>query len=119
MYSEAGRVRQENLEQNQPMVQIGQVGNTVLNDSVMISENSQKMCPNCGDTSRLGRKELDEDEARRLGVLEGVPDEEANRIIGRIAKLFKYRTAEMFEGLGGEEGEIHNTIREEGIRAGS
>ena len=48
MYSEAGRVRQENLEQNQPMVQIGQVGNTVLNDSVMISENSQKMCPNCG-----------------------------------------------------------------------
>ena len=48
MYSEAGRVRQENLEQSQPMVQIGQVGNTVLNDSVMITDGGQKTCPSCG-----------------------------------------------------------------------
>lgn len=47
MYSEAGRVRQENLEQSQPMVQIGQVGNTVLNDSVMITDGNQRTCPNC------------------------------------------------------------------------
>lgn len=49
LYSEAGRIRQENLEQSQPMVQIGQVGNTVLNDSVMIADNSQKTCSNCGN----------------------------------------------------------------------
>ena len=48
MFAEAGRIRQENLEQNQPVVQIGQVGNTVLNDSVMISDNSIKTCGNCG-----------------------------------------------------------------------
>ncbi|MAH90721.1 MAG: hypothetical protein CMA11_03030 [Euryarchaeota archaeon] len=49
LYSEAGRIRQENLEQSQPMVQIGQVGNTVLNDSVMIADNSPKTCSNCGN----------------------------------------------------------------------
>lgn len=48
MFAEAGRIRQENLEQNQPVVQIGQVGNTVLNDSVMISDNSNKTCGKCG-----------------------------------------------------------------------
>ena len=48
MYSAAGRVRQENLEQTQPMVQIGQVGNTVLNDSVMITDGGPKTCPSCG-----------------------------------------------------------------------
>ena len=48
MFAEAGRIRQENLEQTQPVVQIGQVGNTVLNDSVMISDNSIKTCGNCG-----------------------------------------------------------------------
>jgi len=47
MYAEAGRIRQENLEQNQPMVQIGQVGNTVLNDSVIIGEEQKSVCSNC------------------------------------------------------------------------
>ena len=51
MYAEAGRIRQEHLEQNQPVVQIGQVGNTVLNDSVMIAESTQKKCVNCGNVA--------------------------------------------------------------------
>lgn len=41
-YAEAGRIRQEHLEQKQPIVQIGQVKNTVLNDSVMITEEEGK-----------------------------------------------------------------------------
>ena len=49
MFSEAGRIRQEHLEQSQPMVQIGQVGNTVLNDSVMIAESTTKTCASCGN----------------------------------------------------------------------
>ena len=48
MYEQAGKIRQEHLEQKQPVVQIGHVGNTVLNDSVMISDNSQQTCKNCG-----------------------------------------------------------------------
>ena len=48
MFAEAGRIRQEHLEQTQPVVQIGQVGNTVLNDSVMISDNTIKTCGKCG-----------------------------------------------------------------------
>ena len=48
MFAEAGRIRQEHLEQAQPVVQIGQVGNTVLNDSVMISDNTVKACGKCG-----------------------------------------------------------------------
>ena len=48
MYEQAGKIRQEHLEQKQPVVQIGHVGNTVLNDSVMISDNSQLTCKSCG-----------------------------------------------------------------------
>jgi uncharacterized OB-fold protein len=33
------------------MVQIGQVGNTVLNDSVMIAESTPKTCASCGNVS--------------------------------------------------------------------
>ena len=51
MYEEAGRIRQEHLEQNQPVVQIGHVGNTVLNDSVMIAESTPKTCNSCGNVS--------------------------------------------------------------------
>ena len=51
MFAEAGRIRQEHLEQNQPVVQIGQVGNTVLNDSVMIADSAHKTCPGCGNTA--------------------------------------------------------------------
>ena len=48
MYEQAGNIRKEHLEQKQPVVQIGHVGNTVLNDSVMISDNSQLACKSCG-----------------------------------------------------------------------
>jgi hypothetical protein len=51
MYEEAGRIRQEHLEQNQPVVQIGHVGNTVLNDSVIIAESTPKTCNSCGNVS--------------------------------------------------------------------
>jgi hypothetical protein len=65
MYEDAGRVRQAHLEkEEQAVVQIGQVGNTVLNDSVMINdgapagpktcwacqsaiEETWAVCPNC------------------------------------------------------------------------
>lgn len=41
MYEDAGRVRQAHLEkEEQAMVQIGQVGNKVLNDSVMVGDSS-------------------------------------------------------------------------------
>lgn len=49
LFAEAGRIRQEHMENSQPMVQIGQVGNTVLNDSVMIADNGKKNCNNCGN----------------------------------------------------------------------
>ena len=54
MYTEAGKIRQEHLENNQPIVQIGQVGDTVLNDSVMISDGSSKSCKNCGNNVEVG-----------------------------------------------------------------
>ena len=56
MYAEAGRIRQEHLEQNQPVVQIGHVGNTVLNDSVMIAESTNRTCVNCGNTAESSWK---------------------------------------------------------------
>ena len=54
MYSEAGKIRQDHLEKSQPMVQIGHVGDTVLNDSVMISDGSSKTCNNCGNNVEVG-----------------------------------------------------------------
>ena len=41
MFAEAGRVRKEHLEDKQPIVNIGKVGDTILHDSVMISEDSE------------------------------------------------------------------------------
>ena len=41
MYAEAGRIRKEHLEDKQPIVKIGKVGDTILHDSVMISEDSE------------------------------------------------------------------------------
>ena len=41
-YEDAGRVRQAHLEKEQAMVKIGQVGNTVLNDSVMVNNEAQE-----------------------------------------------------------------------------
>ena len=43
LYAEAGRIRKEHLENTQPVVQIGKVGDTILHDSVMISEDSEKL----------------------------------------------------------------------------
>ena len=54
MYGEAGKIRQDHLEKSQPMVQIGHVGDTVLNDSVMISDGSSKTCNNCGNNVEVG-----------------------------------------------------------------
>ena len=54
MYGEAGKIRQDHLENSQPMVQIGHVGDTVLNDSVMISDGSSKTCNNCGNSVDVG-----------------------------------------------------------------
>lgn len=52
MFAEAGRIRQAHLEkEEQAMVQIGQVGNTVLNDSVMVAESTPKTCASCGNVS--------------------------------------------------------------------
>ena len=48
MYEEAGRIRQEFLEDSRPVVQIGQLGDTVLNDSVMMTSESGLRCPSCG-----------------------------------------------------------------------
>jgi len=41
MYAEAGRIRKEYLEDIQPLVKIGKLGDTILNDSVMISEDNE------------------------------------------------------------------------------
>lgn len=41
MYAEAGRIRKEYLEDKQPLVKIGKLGDTILNDSVMISEDNE------------------------------------------------------------------------------
>mgnify|MGYP002856890103 CR=1 FL=1 len=41
MYAEAGRIRKEHLEDKQPIVKIGKVGDTILHDSVMISEDNE------------------------------------------------------------------------------
>jgi len=56
MYAEAGRVRSMYLENDQPLVAIGSVGDTILNDSVMMSpsDSTQLNCPSCG-------KEVDAD----------------------------------------------------------
>jgi hypothetical protein len=50
MYAEAGRVRAMHLEKDQPLVSIGSVGDTILNDSVMVShdDSAQRNCPSCG-----------------------------------------------------------------------
>ncbi|MBR96398.1 MAG: hypothetical protein CMA81_06260 [Euryarchaeota archaeon] len=49
LYAEAGRVRQSHLEKDdKPMVQIGQVGNSVVKDSVVMGNTNQStICPNC------------------------------------------------------------------------
>ena len=78
-----------------PAVELARFTAPICKHALFCSENClikwrvAKMCPNCGDTSRLGRKELKEDEARKLGVNEGVPDVEENETIAMIARLSK------------------------------
>ena len=52
LYAEAGRVRQSHLEKDdKPMVQIGQVGNSVVKDSVVMgTTNQSNNCPMCGSS---------------------------------------------------------------------
>jgi hypothetical protein len=66
MFDDAGRVRQAHLEKEEAMVQIGQVGNKVLNDSVMVTDNTAvtasaaattaetNICEMCQNTVEVG-----------------------------------------------------------------
>ena len=58
LFAEAGRVRQNHLEKDdKPVVQIGQVGNSVVKDSVVMGTTSQPTnCPNCGSSIQAGWK---------------------------------------------------------------
>jgi hypothetical protein len=48
LFAEAGRVRQTYLENDKPMVQIGQIGDSVVKDSVIVGEQKSNLCPSCG-----------------------------------------------------------------------
>jgi hypothetical protein len=49
LFGEAGRIRKEHLEKDAPMVQIGHVGDSVVNDSVIMNEpDSRLVCSSCG-----------------------------------------------------------------------
>ena len=97
-----------------PAVELARFTAPICKHALFCSENClikwrvAKMCPNCGDTSRLGRKELEEDEARKLGVNEGVPDVEENETIAMIARLSKSHQ----EG-GRMNDELHAKIKHE------
>jgi hypothetical protein len=58
LFAEAGRVRQNHLEKDdKPVVQIGQVGNSVVKDSVVMGTTNQPTnCPNCGSSIQAGWK---------------------------------------------------------------
>ena len=48
LFAEAGRIRQTYLENDKPMVQIGQIGDSVVKDSVIMGEQKSQLCPGCG-----------------------------------------------------------------------
>jgi len=49
LFAEAGRVRQEHLEKDKTIVKIGQIGDSVVKDSVVIGQQSKSSgCNNCG-----------------------------------------------------------------------
>ena len=48
LFAEAGRIRQTYLENDKPIVQIGQIGDSVVKDSVIIGEQKSNLCPSCG-----------------------------------------------------------------------
>ena len=48
LFAEAGRIRQTYLENDKPVVQIGQIGDSVVKDSVIMGQQNQpKVCRNC------------------------------------------------------------------------
>lgn len=48
LFAEAGRIRQTYLENDKPVVQIGQIGDSVVKDSVIMGEQKSNLCPECG-----------------------------------------------------------------------
>lgn len=49
LFAEAGRIRQTYLENDKPVVQIGQIGDSVVKDSVIMGQQNQsQVCRNCG-----------------------------------------------------------------------
>ena len=58
LFAEAGRVRQSHLEKDDtPVVQIGQVGNSVVKDSVVMGTTNQSTnCHSCGSSIQAGWK---------------------------------------------------------------
>jgi len=58
LFAEAGRVRQSHLEKDDtPVVQIGQVGNSVVKDSVVMGNTNQSTnCHSCGSSIQAGWK---------------------------------------------------------------
>ena len=48
LFAEAGRIRQTHLENDKPVVQIGQIGDSVVKDSVIMGDQKSNLCPNCG-----------------------------------------------------------------------
>ena len=48
LFAEAGRIRQTYLENDKPMGQIGQIGDSVVKDSVIMGEQKSNLCPSCG-----------------------------------------------------------------------
>ena len=48
LFAEAGRIRQTYLENDKPVVQIGQIGDSVVKDSVILGQQNQpEVCRNC------------------------------------------------------------------------
>ena len=49
LFAEAGRIRKTYLENDKPVVQIGQIGDSVVKDSVIMGQQNQpQTCRNCG-----------------------------------------------------------------------
>lgn len=56
MFAEAGRIRKTYLENDKPVVQIGQIGDSVVKDSVIISDKAEPICHNCGAETQANWK---------------------------------------------------------------
>ena len=53
LFAEAGRIRQTYLENDKPVVQIGQIGDSVVKDSVIMGQQNQPLvCRNCGSETQ-------------------------------------------------------------------